>query len=75
MCDVMTDTLVAIRSPVLLFSGAFLILWLMAWTLEDQPVRVVPLFASLLTTGLAYAVLQKMFDLGRRPGELAGQAG
>ncbi|MDX1292809.1 MAG: hypothetical protein R3265_08365 [Hyphomonas sp.] len=75
MFDVMNEPLVAILSPVLLFSGAFLLLWLMASTLEDHPVRVLPLFASLLTTGLAYAVFQKVFDLGRRPGELAGQAG
>ncbi len=73
--DVMNEPLIAILSPVLLFSAAFLLLWLMASTLEDHPVRAVPLIASLMTTGLIYAVAQKTFDLGRRPGELAGQAG
>ena len=75
MFDVMNEPLIAILSPVLLFSGAFLLLWLMASTLEDHPVRVLPLLASLMTTGLAYALLHKVFDLGRRPGEMVGQSG
>jgi hypothetical protein len=75
MFDVMNEPLIAILAPILLFSGAFLLLWLMASTLEDHAVRAMPLFASLLTTGAVYAVLHRMFDLGRRPGEMAGQAG
>ncbi|KCZ54040.1 hypothetical protein HY29_02935 [Hyphomonas beringensis] len=74
MFDVMNEPLIAILSPVLLFSGAFLVLWLIASTLEDHPVRAVPLMASLLTTGIIYAVGQKIFDLGRAPGEGVGQA-
>ena len=73
--DVMNEPLIAILSPILLFTGAFLTLWLMASALEDHPVRMVPLIASLMTTGLVFAVAHKIFDLGRRPGELAGQAG
>jgi hypothetical protein len=46
----------------------------MASTLEDHAVRVLPLVASLMTTGLVYAVLNKVFDLGRLPGESVGQA-
>ena len=74
MFDVMNEPLIAILSPVLLFSGAFLLLWLMASTLEDHAVRILPLVASLMTTGLVYAVLNKVFDLGRLPGESVGQA-
>tara|TARA_X000001316_G_C914241_1_gene28891 strand:- start:455 stop:817 length:363 start_codon:yes stop_codon:yes gene_type:complete len=74
MFDVMNEPLIAILSPILLFSGAFLLLWLMASTLEDHAVRVLPLVASLMTTGLVYAVLNKVFDLGRLPGESVGQA-
>jgi hypothetical protein len=28
----------------------------------------------MLTTGLLYALLNKVFDLGRKPGETVGQA-
>lgn len=71
--DVNSEPLIAVLSPAVLLTGAFLLLWMMASILEDHAVRVAPLFASLLTTGLGYAVGQKVFDLGRRPGELAGQ--
>ena len=64
-----------ILSPIVLFCGAFLLLWLMASTLEDHPVRILPLIASLITTGIVYAVVHRVFDLGRKPGELAGQSG
>jgi hypothetical protein len=46
----------------------------MASTLEDHPVRLLPLVAAMLTTGLLYALIHKVFDLGRRPGETPGQA-
>ncbi|MEZ5953115.1 MAG: hypothetical protein R3C13_02300 [Hyphomonas sp.] len=72
--DVTSEPLIAIVATVLLFSGAFLLLWLMASTLEDHPVRILPLVASMLTTGALYALIQRVFDLGRRPGELSGQA-
>ena len=72
--DVTSEPLIAIVSTVLLFVGAFLLLWLMASTLEDHPVRALPLVAAMLTTGLLYALVQKIFDLGRKPGETAGQA-
>jgi hypothetical protein len=73
--DVTNEPLIAIVTTVLLFAGAFLLLWVMASTLEDHPVRIVPLFAAMLTTGLLYALIHKVFDLGRRPGEVAGQTG
>lgn len=73
--DVMNEPLIAILSPVILFCGAFLLLWLMASTLEDHPVRIVPLMASLMTTGIIYAIAQKIFNLGRLPGKISGQAG
>lgn len=73
--DVMNEPLVAILAPVILFSGAFMLLWLMASALEGYPVRILPLIASLMTTGIVYALAHRMFDLGRRPGELAGQSG
>jgi len=72
--DVTGEPLIGIASTVLLFTGAFLLLWLMASTLEDHAVRIVPIIAAMMTTGLLYAVLHKMFDLGRRPGETVGQA-
>jgi hypothetical protein len=72
--DVTSEPLIAIAASVLLFAGAFLLLWLMASTLEDHAVRVVPLIAAMLTTGMLYALVHKMFDLGRKPGESVGQA-
>ncbi|MEZ5987476.1 MAG: hypothetical protein R3B94_16150, partial [Hyphomonas sp.] len=72
--DITNEPLIAIVATVLLFTGAFLLLWIMASTLEDHPVRILPLFAAMLTTGLLYALIHKVFDLGRRPGEAAGQA-
>ncbi|HPE48289.1 MAG TPA: hypothetical protein PLR76_07830 [Hyphomonas sp.] len=72
--DVMSEPLIAITSSVLLFAGAFLLLWLMASTLEDHAVRILPLIAAMLTTGLLYALIHRAFDLGRRPGETPGQA-
>ena len=72
--DVTNEPLIGIASTVLLFSGAFLLLWLMASTLEDHPVRILPLVAAMLTTGLLYALIHRLFDLGRRPGEVSGQA-
>jgi hypothetical protein len=72
--DVTNEPLIAIVSTVMLFTAAFLLLWLMASTLEDHPVRALPLVAAMLTTGLLYALLNKVFDLGRKPGETVGQA-
>jgi cell shape-determining protein MreD len=72
--DVTNEPLIAIVSTVMLFTAAFLLLWLMASTLEDHPVRALPLVAAMLTTGLLYALLNKVFDLGRKPGEMVGQA-
>ena len=72
--DITNEPLIAIVATVLLFAGAFLLLWIMASTLEDHPVRILPLFAAMLTTGLLYALIHKVFDLGRKPGEAAGQA-
>ena len=72
--DMTGEPLIAVVSTVLLFAGAFLLLWLMASTLEDHPVRVLPLVAAMMTTGLLYALIHKLFDLGRRPGEAAATA-
>jgi hypothetical protein len=72
--DVTSEPLIAIVASVMLFAGAFLVLWLMASTLEDHAVRVVPLIAAMLTTGMLYALVHKIFDLGRKPGESVGQA-
>ena len=72
--DVSSEPLIAIVSAVFLFVGAFLLLWLMASTLEDHPVRVVPIIAAMMTTGMLYALVHKLFDLGRRPGDTPGQA-
>ena len=71
--DVTNEPLIAITSTVLLFVGAFLLLWLMASTLEDHPVRVMPMVAAMMTTGVLYALLHKVFDLGRKPGDVPGQ--
>ncbi|MCA8901709.1 MAG: hypothetical protein KDA53_10700 [Hyphomonas sp.] len=71
--DVMSEPLIAIVSSALLFAGAFLVLWLLASTLEDHPVRIVPLIAAMMTTGVIYALGHRAFDLGRRPGEPVGQ--
>ncbi|KCZ92856.1 hypothetical protein [Hyphomonas johnsonii] len=71
--DVMNEPLVAVVSPVLLFIAGFLVLWLLASSLEDHAVRATPLFAAFLTTGLIYALGHKVFDLGRAPGQSAGQ--
>lgn len=71
--DVRNEPLIAIASTALLFLAAFLLLWLMASTLEDHPVRVVPIVAAMMTTGLLYALVHRLFDLGRRPGETVGQ--
>lgn len=72
--DVTGEPLIAIVSAVMLFTGAFLLLWLMASTLEDHAVRALPLVAAMLTTGLLYALVHGLFDLGRKPGEPSGQA-
>ena len=72
--DVTNEALIAIASAVVLFAGAFLLLWLMASTLEDHAVRALPLVAAMMTTGLLYALVHKVFDLGRKPGEVSGQA-
>jgi len=50
--DVTNEPLIAIVATVLLFAGAFLLLWIMASTLEDHAVRILPLFAAMLPTGL-----------------------
>lgn len=71
--DVTNEPLIAIASTVLLFVGAFLLLWVMASTLEDHPVRVMPMVAAMMTTGVLYALLHKVFDLGRKPGDVPGQ--
>lgn len=71
--DVMNEPLIAVVSPVLLFAAAFLLLWLMASTLEDHPVRIMPLVAAMMTTSVLYAVVHRAFNLGRRPGEPLGQ--
>ncbi len=72
--EVNSEPLIAIAASVLLFLGAFMSLWLMASTLEDHPVRIMPIIAAMMTTGMLYALVHKMFDLGRRPGETVGQA-
>lgn len=72
--DATNEALIAIASAVVLFAGAFLLLWLMASTLEDHAVRALPLVAAMMTTGLLYALVHKAFDLGRKPGEVSGQA-
>ncbi len=72
--DVMNEPLIALVSPVLLLSGACLLLWFMASTLEDHPVKILPLVAAFLTTGVLYSLVHRAFDLGRRPGALEGQA-
>ena len=71
--DVNSEPLIAVLSPAVMLGAAFFLLWAMASILEDHPVRAMPLITSLLMTGLGYALTQKMFDLGRRPGEMAGQ--
>ena len=73
--DVDNEPVVGIVAPVLLFSGAFILLWLLASILQDHAVRFAPLFVAGLTTGGAYAVGQKVFALGRRPGDVAGGGG
>ncbi|MFT5932498.1 MAG: hypothetical protein ACI93G_001589 [Hyphomonas sp.] len=60
-------------APVLQFISGFLVLWLMASALEDHAVRATPLVAAFLTTGVIYAIVHKMFDLGRAPGQPVGQ--
>ena len=70
--DVENEPIVGVVAPVLLFLGAFFFLWLLASTLQDHAVRFLPLLLAGLTTGGVYAVGHKVFDLGRKPGELSG---
>jgi hypothetical protein len=65
--------LIAIVAPAVLFCAVFLLTWMLASLLEDHPVRVWPLLRTLLVTGLSYALIQIVFDLGRKPGEIAGR--
>ena len=68
------EPLVAIIAPTLLFSGGMLLVWFLASSLQDHAVAVTPLIAALFTTGIVYAGIHGVFDLGRRPGEMAGRA-
>lgn len=55
-----------------LFLTGFAVLWLLASSFADHAVRVSPIIASLAVTTLSYFLVQEIFDLGRRPGTLAG---
>jgi hypothetical protein len=73
--DGMRDTLVAFAGPVVLLSAAFLLVWGFASITSDHIVRTWPLLTSFITTGLVYAFANRMYDLGRRPGESPGGNG
>jgi hypothetical protein len=73
--DGMRDTLVAFVGPVVLLSAAFLLVWGFASITSDHIVRTWPLLTSFVNTGLIYAFANRMYDLGRRPGESPGGNG
>lgn len=71
--DGMRDALVAVLGPVVMLLVALVLIWIFASITSDHFVRTGPIFASIMTTGLAYVLAYRMFDLGRRPGEPPGQ--
>lgn len=68
------EPLVAIIAPTLLFSAGMFFTWFLASSLQDHAVRVTPLIMTLFTTGILYVGVHRVFNLGRRPGEMAGRA-
>jgi hypothetical protein len=70
--DGMRDVLVAVVGPITLLIVAFLLVWGFASITSDHFVRTWPLFTNFFMTGLIYTFANRMFDLGRRPGEAAG---
>lgn len=71
--DAMRDRLVAFLGPMAMLCVAFILIWGFASITADHLVPAGAVFASVVTTGLAYLAGYRIFDLGRRPGEAPGQ--
>jgi len=72
--DMKQDTLMSFIVPAGLFFVGFFVLWILASSFADHAVRVMPLLAYMLATGLTYVLVADLFDLGRRPGTLSGSS-
>lgn len=72
--DGMRDRLVAVLGPLAMLVTAFGLVWIFASVTADHLVTPGPVLASVLTTGLVYLGVYRIFDLGRRPGEAPGRS-
>ena len=72
--DISSDPVLNWIAPGALLFAGFLCIWLIASSVADHAVRLLPLMADFLVTLALYYVLRILFELGRRPGEYAGQS-
>lgn len=72
--DVSSDPVLSWVAPGLLLFTGFFCVWLIASSVADHAVRLLPLMADFLVTLALYYVFRGAFELGRRPGDYAGQS-
>lgn len=70
--DTAHDPVLARLLPFVSLLAGVMSVWLIASTLADHAVSLLPLIGVWITTALLYVALQPVFDLNRRPGEYGG---
>lgn len=70
--DTEHDPVLARLLPFVSLLAGIISVWLIASALADHAVSLLPLIGVWLTTSVIYALLQPVFDLNRRPGDLGG---
>lgn len=70
--DLENSAILSVLIQTGLLTLGFLIVWLEASILQEHLVRLLPLLRSLIITGVTFAIVHKVFDLGRAPGRARG---
>lgn len=70
--DLENSVILSILTQTGLLVLGFVIVWLQASLLQEHLVRVLPLLRTLIITGISFAIVHKLFDLGRAPGRPLG---
>ncbi len=67
--DMERDPILGLLIPAASICAGFAVLWLLASTESDHPVRALPVIAALIMTLLLYYPLARLFHLRGRPGD------